>query len=61
MLACCNLGQHILALDGDQEVFDEVFYRFLQDEGSRGEELPKHSLDLESPIHKCSKIDLDCE
>jgi hypothetical protein len=46
VLACHNLGQHILALDGDQELFDEVFCLFFQDKGSQGEELPKHSLDL---------------
>ncbi len=61
MLACCNFGQHILTLDGNQEVFDKVLYPFFQDEGSQGEKLPKRFLDLESPIHKCSKIDLDCE
>jgi hypothetical protein len=26
VLACQNLGQHILALGGGQEVFDEVFH-----------------------------------
>jgi len=61
VLACHNLGQHILALDGIQELFDEVLCPFFQNEGSQGEELPNHSLDLESPIHKCSNIDLDCE
>jgi len=28
VLACHNLGQHILALDGDQELFDEVLCPF---------------------------------
>jgi hypothetical protein len=28
VLACRNLGRHILALDGNQEVFDKVFYSF---------------------------------
>jgi hypothetical protein len=61
VLACRNLGQHILALDRDQEVFDEILCIFFQDKKTHGIELPKRSLDPESPIHKCSKIDLDCE
>ncbi len=61
VLACHNLGQHILAFDGDQKVFNKVFCPFFQDEGSHGEKFPKHSLDPKSPIHKCSKIDLDYE
>jgi hypothetical protein len=61
VLACYNLSRHILALDGDQEVFNKVLFPLFQDEGSHGEELPKHSLDPESPIHKCFKINLDCE
>ncbi len=28
VLACRNLGQHILAFDGDQEVFNKVFFFF---------------------------------
>jgi hypothetical protein len=61
VLACSNLGQHILALDGDQEVFDGVFHPLFQDKGSWGKKSQKCSLDLESPIHKHLKIDLDCE
>jgi len=61
VLACWNLGQHLLALDGNQEVFDEVFHLLFQDEGSRDKESQKCSPNLESPIHKQSKIDLDCE
>ncbi len=61
VLACPNLSQHILALDGDQEVFNEVLYLLFQDEGSQGKKIPKFSLDLESPIHKHSKIDLECK
>jgi hypothetical protein len=61
VLACYNLAWHILALDGDQEVFNKVLFLLFQDKGSKGEELPKHSLDLESPIHKCFKIYLDYE
>jgi len=34
VLACRNLGQHILALDGDQEVFNEVLCLLFQDERS---------------------------
>jgi hypothetical protein len=30
VLACRNLSQHILALDGDQEVFNEVFLLLFQ-------------------------------
>jgi hypothetical protein len=61
VLACCNISQHILALDGDQEVFDKDICLLFQDKGSQGEELPKRFLDPESPIHKCSKIDFDYE
>jgi len=61
VLTCQNLGQDLLELDGGQKVFNEAFHFHFQDEGSWGEELPKHSQDHESPIHKRSKIDLDCE
>ncbi len=56
MLACHNLGRHILALDGDQEVFNEVFCPLFQDEGSHGEKVPKCSLDPKSPIHNALKL-----
>ncbi len=58
-LACCNLGWHILAFDGDQKVFDKVLCPIFQDKGSQCKKLPKCFLDLESLIHKRSKIDLD--
>ncbi len=37
VLTCRNYGRHILALDGDQEVFDEVLHPLFQNEASRGE------------------------
>jgi hypothetical protein len=61
VLACRNLSWHILAFDGDQKVFDKALCPLFQDEGSQGDELPKRSQYPKSPIHKCSKIDLDCE
>jgi hypothetical protein len=38
VLACQNLGGCILALDGNEDFFDEVLHPFFQDKGSRGEE-----------------------
>jgi hypothetical protein len=61
VLARRNLGWHILALDGDQEVFDKVLCPLFQDKGFEGKEFSKHFLDPKSPIHKHSKIDLDYE
>ncbi len=61
VLVCQNLGRHILALDGYQEVFDGVLHPLFSKRRILGKESQKCSLDHESPIHKHSKIDLDCE
>ncbi len=61
VLVCRNLGRRILALDGYHEVLDGVLHPLFQNEGSWGKKSQKCSLDHESPIHKHSKIDLDCE
>jgi len=63
VLACYNLGDtfwHLMEIMKFSTRFF-VLCSFSQYEGSQGEELPKCSLNPKSPIHKHSKIDLDCE